>query len=72
MRALEHNLGIELALFDGYRVTVHAQHFPYESLDLERPGPVHAVVDDGARAIYCSQEFFDKLQAQLPTEKALA
>lgn len=51
---------INAALRIGFRVVVHDKHFPYESLNPAKPGTVHAVVDYGARAIFCSQEWFDK------------
>ena len=50
---------IAKALADGYRVTVHALHFPFTSR-IPEEGTVHAVVDHGAQAIFCSQEWFDK------------
>jgi hypothetical protein len=54
---------IHAALAAGYRVVVHKSFFPYEALDPASPGTtrtVHAEVDHGARAIFCSQEWFDK------------
>ncbi len=51
---------IAKALRDGYRVTVHADDFPYKSRTVEGT-IIHAVVDHGARAVFCSQEWFDKL-----------
>lgn len=51
---------IQKAIRDGYRIAVHASHFPFTSRHPEE-GIVHAVVDHGARAIFCSQEWKDKL-----------
>jgi hypothetical protein len=48
------------ALAAGYRVAVHKSHFPYPSRNPEE-GIVHAVVDHGARAIFCSREWFESL-----------
>jgi hypothetical protein len=50
---------IAAAIKAGYRVTVHKTFFPFESRD-QKEGTVHAVVDHGAQAIFCSQEWFDK------------
>ena len=41
---------ITAALAQGYRVSVHRNLFPYESLNPALPGTVHAVVDHGAKA----------------------
>ncbi len=45
-----------------FRVLV-SRFFPYESIDPEKPGPVHAVVFEREGKIYCSQEMFAKLRA---------
>jgi len=51
---------VSRALREGYRVAVHDRFFPFESR--AKPGTmVHAVVDHGARAVFCSREFFDAL-----------
>ena len=51
---------ITAAIRAGYRVAVHGSFFPFESMDPANPGTVHAVVDHGAQAVFCSQEWFDK------------
>jgi hypothetical protein len=55
---------ISQAVYEGYRIEVHARFFPFPGTD-EHCQPdgttVHAVVDKGARAIFCSQEWFDSL-----------
>jgi len=51
---------IAAAIKAGYRIAVHNQFFPFTSRAPEE-GIVHAVVDHGARAIFCSQEWKDKL-----------
>lgn len=49
---------ISKAVYDGYRITVHDKFFPFVSVLRE---VVHAKVDHGARAIFCSREWFDKI-----------
>lgn len=51
---------IVAALAAGYRVAIHRSFFPFESLNPALPGTVHAVVDHGAMAIFCSAEWFEK------------
>ncbi len=51
---------IVAALAQGYRVEPQPKFFPFESLSPTTPGTVHAVVDHGARAIFCSAEWFEK------------
>lgn len=48
------------ALRAGYRVTVHDGHFPFDAFFGPDAGVVHAVVDHGARAIFCSTEWAAK------------
>lgn len=46
----------------GYRVTVHGKFFPYNGHDAEgNEVAIHAQIDHGARAIFCSQEWYDAL-----------
>ncbi len=54
---------ISAAIRAGYRIAQHRSFFPFEALDPDKPGTtrtVHAVVDHGARAIFCSQEWYEK------------
>lgn len=53
------SIALDAARRAGYRIAVHDKHFPFESLNPVRPGTVHAVVDHGARAIFCSQVYAD-------------
>lgn len=53
---------LHAALRDNYRVAVQERFFPYVSTNPNEPGTVHAVVDHGARAIFCSREWFDALR----------
>lgn len=46
------------AMFNGYRVAVHDKFFPWTNLD---GVIVHAHIDHGARAVFCSREWFDSL-----------
>lgn len=57
---------VHAAMKSGYRIAVHRAFFPFESHDPKNPGTVHAVVDHGARAIFCSQEWFDKSRTVTP------
>ncbi len=40
-----------------------SRFFPYDSIDPEKPGKVHAVVFERERKIYCSAELFAKMRA---------
>jgi hypothetical protein len=51
---------IAKAIRDGYRVAVHASHFPFKRHGGDDAETVHAVVDHGARAIFCSTEWYEK------------
>lgn len=53
------SIALDAARRAGYRVAVHDKFFPFESINPARPGTVHAVVDHGARAIFCSQVYAD-------------
>jgi hypothetical protein len=50
---------IAAAIKAGYRIAVHKSFFPFESRDVP-PVTVHAVVDHGAQAIFCSEEWYAK------------
>lgn len=60
--SVEDGFRLHQALAHGeFRVHVHARFFPFESLT--EPGKIiHYAIDKGARAVYCSQEFYDTLQ----------
>lgn len=48
---------LNAAIRAGYRIAIHAAFFPFESRE-PGVGTVHAVVDHGAQAIFCSAEWF--------------
>lgn len=54
---------ISAALKSGYRVTVHGFFFPHTVInhDTGERKIVHAEVAHGARAVFCSQEWAEKL-----------
>jgi hypothetical protein len=51
---------VAAAIRAGYRVAIHAQFFPFRRHGGDDAEIVHAVVDHGARAIFCSQEWYEK------------
>lgn len=54
---------IAAAMKAGYRISIHDRFFPWDAIDREtgEKRTVHAVVDHGAQAIFCSREWFEKL-----------
>lgn len=51
------------AIKAGYRIAPQPTFFPFEAIDPDKPGTtqtIHAVVDHGARSIFCSNEWFMK------------
>lgn len=53
---------ISKAIYEGYRIAVHDRFFPFNAQQPDgRIDTVHNAVDHGARAIFCSREWFDSL-----------
>jgi hypothetical protein len=58
---------ISKAIYDGYHIAVHERFFPFDALNDEGMSEtVHAQVDHGAKAIFCSQQWFDSLPKAEP------